>query len=96
MGCSMHGMDLVIYALQVDFDPRLVNSVGLLGRLGTPFQLRRIGDRMSVATSALAITRGSKKEGQEQQTDWRVHSSLSLMSTSEHEFTISYCRCMRP
>lgn len=91
MGCSMPDIDLMICNLQVDFDPRLVNSVGLLGRLGTPFQLRRIGDRMAVATSALAVTRGSKKEGQEQQTDWRVHSSLSLMGNSEHEVTPSHC-----
>ena len=87
----MPDIDLMICNLQVDFDPRLVNSVGLLGRLGTPFQLRRIGDRMAVATSALAVTRGSKKEGQEQQTDWRVHSSLSLMGNSEHEVTPSHC-----
>ena len=91
MGCSMPGVDLMLYGLQVDFDPRLVNSVGLLGRLGTPFQLRRISDRMSVATSALAVTRGSKKEGQEQQTDWCVHESLSLINTSKHEFSISCC-----
>ena len=91
MGCSMPGVDLMLYGLQVDFDPRLVNSVGLLGRLGTPFQLRRIGDRMSVATSALAVTRGPKKEGQEQQTDWRVHLSLCLMCTVEHEVTTSRC-----
>lgn len=58
--------------LQVDFDPRLVNSVGLLGRLGLPFELKRINDRMSVATSVLAVPRGAKKEGQEQQTDWQV------------------------
>ena len=91
MGCSMPGVHLMLYGPQVDFDPRLVNSVGLLGRLGTPFQLRRIGDRMAVATSALAVTRGSKKEGQEQQTDWRVHPSLSLLSTSKHDFTASHC-----
>ncbi|CAK0784505.1 hypothetical protein CVIRNUC_007709 [Coccomyxa viridis] len=69
---------------EVDFDPRLVNSVGLLGRLGTPFQLRRIGDRMAVATSALAVTRGSKKEGQEQQTDWftlEVWNKLAELAT---------------
>ena len=56
--------------MQVDFDPRLVNSVGLLGRLGTPFQLRRINDKYTVATSNLAVSRGSKKDGQEPQTDW--------------------------
>ena len=56
--------------MQVDFDPRLVNSVGLLGRLGTPFQLRRINDKYTVATSALAVSRGPKKDGQEPQTDW--------------------------
>ena len=56
--------------MQVDFDSRLVNSVGLLGRLGQPFQLKRISDKYTVATSVLAVTRGSKKDGQEPQTDW--------------------------
>ncbi|CAL5229676.1 g13043 [Coccomyxa viridis] len=55
---------------EVDFDPRLVNSVGLLGRLGSPFSLRRINDRYTVASANLAVSRGSKKDGQEPQTDW--------------------------
>ena len=96
LGSSMPGMDLMIQDVQVDFDPRLVNSVGLLGRLGSPFQLKRISDRMVVATTALAVPRGSKKEGQEQQTDWHVHAPLSCLSTSEHEPVTSHCQCMRP
>ena len=64
---------------QVDFNPNVVNSVGLTGRLGTPFQLRRINDRYTVATSNLAISRPSKKDGQESQTDWQVFLSCCLL-----------------
>ena len=62
----------VLGIFQVDFNPSVVNSVGLIGRLGTPFQLRRINDKYTVATSNLAVSRGSKKDGQESQTDWQV------------------------
>jgi hypothetical protein len=50
--------------VQVDFDPRLVNSVGVLGNLGQPFSLRRLTNGMCVGTSTLAV-KNAKKE-----TDW--------------------------
>ena len=49
---------------QVDFDPRLVNSVGVLGNLGQPFTLRRLPGGKVVATSTVAV-RNAKRE-----TDW--------------------------
>lgn len=50
--------------MQVDFDPRLVNSVGILGNLGQPFDLRRLRNGMSVASSTVAV-KNAKKE-----TEW--------------------------
>ncbi len=59
-------MTLVMLVLdsQVDFDPRLVNSVGILGNVGQPFQLRKLQNGMSVATTRVAV-KNAKKE-----TEW--------------------------
>lgn len=48
----------------MDFDPRLVNSVGILGNVGQPFQLRRLPSGMCVASTRVAV-KNAKKE-----TEW--------------------------
>lgn len=49
--------------MQVDFDPRLVNSVGILGNLGQPFTLRRLQSGMCVASARVAV-KNAKKESE--------------------------------
>ncbi|CAL8469525.1 g9066 [Coccomyxa elongata] len=53
-----------IQVQEVDFDPRLVNSVGILGNVGQPFQLRKLQNGMSVASTRVAV-KNAKKE-----TEW--------------------------
>ncbi|BDA44738.1 probable single-stranded DNA-binding protein [Coccomyxa sp. Obi] len=65
---------------EVDFDPRLVNSVGILGNIGKPFELRKLSNGMCVATTRVAV-KNSKKE-----TEWfnlEVWNSLAEQATEQ-------------
>ena len=69
---------------QVDFDPRLVNSVGVLGNLGQPFSLRRLPNGMCVGSSTLAV-RNAKRE-----TDWCAACLLHACMHTKHRTWPNY------